>query len=125
MKKLILGTAFAALIAVPALAADMPMKSPPMPAPVAAPSWTGFYIGLHGGAGWGSSQTSFTDPNGVISPISLDSDNTKIGAVGGIQLGYNWQFAPTWVAGLEGDFSLASIPNKVPTPVAFGGVVTP
>ena len=25
--------------------------------------------------------------------------------VGGVHVGYNWQFAPTWVAGIEGDWS--------------------
>ena len=29
-------------------------------------------------------------------------------AIGGFQAGYNWQFAPTWVAGLEADWSWAN-----------------
>lgn len=29
-------------------------------------------------------------------------------AIGGFQVGYNWQFAPTWVAGIEGDWSWAN-----------------
>ena len=35
-----------------AQAADMAMKAPPPPAPVAAPSWAGFYVGLNTGAAW-------------------------------------------------------------------------
>jgi outer membrane immunogenic protein len=40
--------------AVPALAADLARPT----APVAAPafSWTGVYLGVHGGYGWASSQ---------------------------------------------------------------------
>ena len=35
-----------------------------------------------------------------------------LGAVGGIQAGYNWQFAPVWVVGVEGDFSWASLSDQ-------------
>ena len=49
--------------------------------------WGGFYAGLHGG--WGES-----DP--------------AEGAIGGGQLGYNWQIGPI-VYGLEADFSFADI----------------
>jgi hypothetical protein len=31
------------------------------------------------------------------------SGTPGLGAVGGIQGGYNWQFAPAWVTGIEGD----------------------
>jgi outer membrane immunogenic protein len=45
----------------PALAADLPLKAPP-PA-VAAWNWSGFYIGGHGGYGWGhDAQTDINDP---------------------------------------------------------------
>src|SRR5260370_34933489 len=52
-----------------AVAADMPVRPPP---PVAAPAtccavpdWTGFYVGIHGGGGWG--------------PTSFDPSETFIG----------------------------------------------
>ncbi|MBV8747074.1 MAG: outer membrane beta-barrel protein [Xanthobacteraceae bacterium] len=35
-----------------------------------------------------------------------------MGAVGGLQIGYLWQFAPIWVAGLEGDISWASLGDQ-------------
>jgi hypothetical protein len=45
-KILISGMALAAMIAGPAMAADMPVKAPP---PVPVFSWTGCYIGIQGG----------------------------------------------------------------------------
>src|SRR5438270_6899005 len=41
-------------------AADLPMKAAPYAAPVAAFSWTGWYFGAHAGAGWGTSESSWT-----------------------------------------------------------------
>jgi outer membrane immunogenic protein len=75
----------------------------------AAADWTGPYIGLHGGYGWGSFAST-----GFVSSTHLD----PAGAFGGFQGGYNWRFAPTWVIGLESDSSWGSIeqtssPNKI------------
>jgi len=39
------------LFAGSAYAADMPVKAPAAPPP--APTWTGWYIGINGGGGWG------------------------------------------------------------------------
>ena len=57
MKRILLSAAFITLAAVPALAADIPVR-PPVAAPVIAPvmSWSGFYIGLDGGGTWGKAQ---------------------------------------------------------------------
>jgi outer membrane immunogenic protein len=96
MKKFLLsGAALIALaVATPALAADMPARGPVYKAAPAAPlfNWTGFYIGGHGGYGWG-------DASG------LDTD----GWFGGGQIGFNYQFAPNWVWGVEADISGSDI----------------
>ena len=42
-------------LSAPAFAADLPVKAPRAAPPVVA-DWTGFYLGIHGGYGWG--QTS-------------------------------------------------------------------
>jgi outer membrane immunogenic protein len=79
------------------------------PAPTAVVGWTGLYLGVHGGGAWQSAPNwSAVDPNGVTASATL-TGGSNLGAVGGIQGGYNWQFAPTWVAGVEGDFSWASL----------------
>jgi outer membrane immunogenic protein len=98
-----------------AAAADMTVKvarhAPPPPLPVY--SWTGFYIGGNVGYSWGNADTDFNaDPvtvntNQLVSatiPGFVGSESVKPkGIIGGGQLGYNWQFSPNWVAGLEAD----------------------
>jgi outer membrane immunogenic protein len=128
MKSLLFGTAIAALIAAPALAADIAVKSAPAPAAAPAPSWAGFYVGLHAGVGWSNLEGSFNDPNGVLSAASVSGNQTNqtLGVLGGIQAGYNWQFAPAWVAGVEVDWSLSSVSaSSTVTPLALNGAVVP
>ena len=77
-----------------ASAADM-SRPPPLAtkAPFMAPyyNWTGFYAGINGGYGWGTSNWS-----------GLGSSFDVNGGLFGGQLGYNWQFGQ-FVYGLEGD----------------------
>jgi outer membrane immunogenic protein len=83
-------------------AADLAVKAPVYKAPpVYVSDWAGFYLGVAGGYGFGS--TSF-DPN-----FASFGDNAKPkgGLVGGY-VGYNWQFG-SWVTGLEVDFSGADL----------------
>ena len=109
MQKLFLA-GVALLFSVPAFAADLAIA--PAPVPVAYPSWTGFYIGVHAGAAWEEiSSGSINDPNGLLASGSFPG-GSALGAVGGIQAGYNWQFAPVWVVGVEGDFSWASLSDQ-------------
>ena len=67
-----------ALSAVPALAADIPMKAP-VAVPVMAPafSWTGWYVGAHAGYDWG--RTSYVDrgsPAGAVNAYNtVTGDN--------------------------------------------------
>jgi outer membrane immunogenic protein len=120
MKRMFIGLVAAAALGVAtgetALAADMPLKAPPLPAPVA--NWSGFYIGGNLG-GYDSSQnggtTAVPDP-GFGAPAVLGAGLAGFGILptthnlgasgllGGIHGGYNWQIAK-WVIGLEGDYS--------------------
>jgi len=65
-------------------------------------SWSGLYVGVHAGYGWGDS--TWTEP-GV--PGAVKFEDLK-GAIGGGQVGFNWQTGP-WVIGIEGTFSGGSI----------------
>ena len=98
MKKFLLATVALASIGAPALAADLGARPYYNNAPAyAAPiyNWTGFYIGGHiGGAFSGSN--SF---NGLV----LNDNNARL--LGGVQAGADWQFAPNWVLGVEGQYS--------------------
>ena len=93
-------------------------KAPPMVAP--AFSWTGFYIGANAGYGWGD-ESSTLAPSGDAASQAFWNPSFAAGAapsafgyspngfIGGGQIGYNYQFSPNWVAGLEADFMGASI----------------
>lgn len=79
-----------------ASAADIPRAAPSYRAPaVYAPvfTWTGGYIGINAGYGFGSSDWS---------GFAADADPS--GGLVGLTLGYNWQAGP-WVFGLEGDIA--------------------
>jgi outer membrane immunogenic protein len=122
MKKLLLGSAMlAALVAGPALAADMPVKARPLPPPVW--SWTGFYVGGNVGYAWAHSDATAsvdcpaTVPPGWVCALNLPESLPNIpalnaagsgsldprGFTGGIQAGYNLQTGNT-VFGVEVDF---------------------
>ena len=77
-------------VALPAHAADL-TKAPPAPV---AYSWTGAYVGANFGGVF--NRESVTTPLGVGS-----TDPT--GALGGAQLGYNYQFS-SWLLGIEAEF---------------------
>src|SRR6202165_5770036 len=115
MKKFLLGTvALVALGAtVPALAADLAAppaytKAPAYMAPIY--NWTGFYIGGHiGGA--------FEGSNGFAGTTNSSSNGRFLG---GLQGGADYQFAPNWVLGIEGQYSwLGSNNNGVIFPGGF------
>ena len=94
MKKLLLGAAACIVFAAPAFAADLPArtytKAPAYTAPAAVYNWTGFYIGGHiGGA--------FPGDN------SLQNNNGRF--LGGVQGGFDYQFATNWVIGAEAQYS--------------------
>jgi outer membrane immunogenic protein len=95
MKAVWLGALIAALAAGSAGAADTPLKA--APAPFYAPTWTGTYIGINGGYGWGTSNLTNT-----VSGISSGDYNLN-GGVAGVTYGGNWQ-AGHVVLGFESDF---------------------
>ena len=99
--------AVTSLLATSAFGADLSMR-PYTKAPMYAESiynWTGFYVGGNVGYSLGRSSNAETISNsltGAIVATGTPRDNVN-GAIGGGQLGYNWQVS-RWVAGLEGDF---------------------
>jgi len=113
MKSRWLGGAMLVLaMGAPAMAADLPPAPPPVyKAPVIAPvvyDWTGFYVGGNIGYSWGEWDSTnvgsvFTFPGTPTAFSSTASPNVN-GVFGGVQAGYNWQFNPHWLVGVEGDF---------------------
>lgn len=116
-----------------ASAADLPRKAPPAPAPVVASyNWTGFYIGANIGGGWSSNDVSISanDPSArfVVGPTGMPNASfDSSGVIGGLQLGYNWQFNPKWVLGFETDFQGSGIKGSATSsnPTAFGAPIAP
>jgi outer membrane immunogenic protein len=86
-------------------AADLGRAPPPVKAPAYVPppafTWTGAYIGINGGYGFGgnSDYTGGAFPGGGF--------NTSGALIGGT-LGYNWQSGPI-VWGVEGDIDWSDI----------------
>jgi opacity protein-like surface antigen len=72
--------------------------------PVVAPSWTGYYFGVHGGWGW--SNTRISDP--LFNPTFNLIEATTNGPLAGGQFGANWQFGNI-VLGAELDGSWAFV----------------
>ena len=118
IKKFLLVSASIAAMAAPAAAADMTArqyKAPPAPAPLAAVyNWTGFYIGGHlGGAFAGSNNF-----NGLV----LSDYSARL--LGGLQAGADYQFAPNWVLGVEGQYSWLANSNTGGVAFPVSGVAT-
>ena len=112
LKSSIAGAALSFAASGLAFAADIALKAPP-PAPVPVYNWTGWYVGVNAGASFGRAKTDFNEgpvalrENAlIILPVGFAGSNTEYpdGFMGGGQIGYNWQFSPIWVAGIEADF---------------------
>jgi len=101
MKKLVIGATTLVAFAAPAVAADIPARATKAPPIVSAPqlvyNWTGFYVGGHlGGAFAGNN--------------SLEGSGGRF--MGGVQGGFDYQFATNWVVGAEAQYSWLSNNNN-------------
>ena len=130
MNRLIAAASVAlALVAGSAFAADLPSQKG---APVYVPqpssfSWTGPYGGVNIGYGFGdgSQETggiSYITPVVVqgVAPVAvfpggagLGGSSNLSGVLGGGQAGYNWQFSPWLVLGIEADIQAADVHDNV------------
>ena len=97
------------MMASTALAADVLPATP-------AFNWTGFYIGVNGGLGFGSNKFSERS-------LGVSSDAGGFGgALGGLTLGANYQMSNNWVLGIEGDLDLSSLQADDGRSISFGCV---
>jgi outer membrane immunogenic protein len=105
------------LFAGSAYAADMPLKAPAAAPP--APTWTGWYIGINGGGGWGRASQNAQDvgPDGFFALANVPAVvagasqgiNTSGGLAGG-QVGFLYQTAPGQaIVGLEAGFDWSGL----------------
>lgn len=114
MKKILLLSSITLIgVAQVASAADMRVKAP-IAAPVPVLTWTGFYLGVNAGAAWSDRDVGVSGLQGqrifhaaeaaaalqgLTGTVAIDSTQF----LGGGQLGYNIQLAPSIVAGIEAD----------------------
>jgi outer membrane immunogenic protein len=122
LRRILLASAGAVALSGAALAADLTRPPPPpVYVPPPPPLWTGFYIGLNAGGTWSSNNSVDVDTVtafnnfAVLSPegrtygpasalgTTADIPLSSGGFIGGGQLGYNYQFGPSFVAGFEAD----------------------
>lgn len=140
VKKLVLAGIAGIVFAGAASAADLPApvyKAARTVAPV--PAWSGFYAGVNFGYGWDSGASglpiSTTDP--LLAAFIVDfaasgsypdrMSPSAHGAIGGGQVGYNWQFQSRWLAGIEADLQGAGIKGtdtQARTPLFFEATST-
>jgi outer membrane immunogenic protein len=124
MKTLACAVAVTGLLGTSAFAADIAVKGPPAPPPAPVYNWTGWYVGVNAGASLGDAETDIHDATTVTTtvvvtgapfgPATLHGANTfgfgnhdqgqPNGFMGGGQIGYNWQYSPLIVVGVEADF---------------------
>jgi outer membrane immunogenic protein len=100
-----------------AQAADMPLKAPPMAAPIMY-NWTGFYIGGHIGGAWADrnghdrfdgNRCFGEEPSVCFDDHDLGRNNGRF--IGGGQVGFNYQ-VNQWVWGVEGQISAVTGHNR-------------
>lgn len=82
------------IVAGAAEAADLPSRKAPIAPPPPPFSWRGFYIGGYAGALLGDGSFAYFEET----PLRGSA------FIGGGAIGYNWEWTPTIVIGLEADF---------------------
>jgi len=122
MRRFLFATIAAAFSVTQATAADIParayIKTPPIEQ---VDNWTGFYVGGQLGGRWAESTWTtyalqdpiFPGSNSRLpqgNPANFDSSTLRAGGY----VGYNWQFAPTWVLGLEADIAWGDSKKSLP-----------
>ena len=105
----------------PVVAADLPQAPPPMPrapafVPVPVYNWSGFYVGINGGWGFGTS-------NWTNSLAGNSGDFNLSGGVAGGTVGANWQINQ-FVVGVEGDIDWANINGSTSNGLCVGTTCT-
>jgi len=144
MKKIVIGiSVIAPVLGASALAADLEVIAPPS---VQYSNWSGPYVGISVGARYNAVDGIVTSATAGTPPIAIDLppvipglsswrpgahqfiDNVAVRP--GIYGGWNFQVAPTYVVGLEGDFGYVnetSVFHGSPYPanLLFGSPVLP
>lgn len=113
MKK-IFATLSLTIVSGAAVAADIPNRKTveaPTPLPIFTKNWTGFYAGVHGGYAFSRIKGRTLAFDGPREAAAVESANNRSESfAGGVQAGYNYQYANGLVTGIELD--LTALSNK-------------
>lgn len=117
MKKFLLAACAVAATAISVSASAADLKAPVYKAPVVAPvfDWSGLYVGLNGGYGWGRNYQAEAVTGAIAATTDLGG-----GVIGG-QLGYNVQLGNNVVLGVEATFDWANIDGRSEVPYTAPG----
>lgn len=93
------------------LGSSEPVTWPTFGLPARNMPWSGLYAGGHFGYGFGDIQGTTTAANGTATAVTLSesADQDLSNVLGGIQAGFNYQFANGIVLGVEGDVAWTGI----------------
>src|SRR5438093_1321005 len=105
MRRLLL-SAFLVGIALPAMAADMPLKAAPRPAPVY--NWTGCYVGAGGGYGMFNQEMNFVETAPLKPFVGVQTTSGGRGWFGTVGVGCDYQFGERWIIGAFADYDFGS-----------------
>jgi outer membrane immunogenic protein len=119
MKSMIAAAAGLLLASASVQAADLPSsKMAPMPPVFLAYNWTGFYVGVQGGAAFAGSNSG-VDVNGYNAVGEVVGLGSRTGFIGGATIGVNYQISQI-VLGVEADISYLNYRARGNS-VFFGG----
>jgi outer membrane immunogenic protein len=123
MKKFIISVVTATALVAPSIstqAADLPLEPAYVKAPVAVQqvyNWTGFYIGVNGGYGWGG-QNPFNLLTNRFDPFSVPFSGGMVGGTFGAQIQSGHV-----VMGVEADIDWANINGSATVIPTIGGAL--
>lgn len=97
--------------------------------------WTGFYVGVNGGYGFGNSSVSYGANDPAAQSGTCGGGGTSIhgqciplekfnfdGPLAGGEIGYNWQINAFWVTGIEADYQWSDFSGKIKSGFRLGNV---
>jgi outer membrane immunogenic protein len=128
LRRTLLASAGAMALTGAAFAADLTPRAPPPVYVPPPPLWTGLYVGINAGGTWSNSTTIHTTTDDVfgnpglgggpaagVASAALATGSVPVnnsGFIGGGQIGYNYQFYNSWVAGIEADIQGVAASNS-------------
>ena len=111
MKKLLLSAVSLAVLTGSAIAADLPTRKEAVLPPPPSFTWTGLFGGVNVGYGFSANNSgygSWTAPSVNVAGSGTGVSNAS-GVLGGGQIGYNYQWNPYLVLGVEADAQASDI----------------